>query len=955
MRKLYSIVLMATALLIGTNVKAGVSDFAGLQKAINEAVAGTPTSIVLDDDISATSSISVTDGKKIEIDLNGHNITSTAAGANMLNIDNGSLSLENSKSVGGTISGEGTYAIASMRGSNEDVANFSVLNVGAGVTLTSDGSYGINMFQYRYWDPTVVDKKTKEVVGGWIQTKYGYGMVLNVAGTVYSPNGHGVWVLGNIKETNGTNHSQINVLPSGSITGDNRLTTVAAVKCTKKTDGSWYIDSEGKSVYVYNLEVMGIADPVAAGSYHKKTSCGLYGGGYALYNIQGSVSGGNGIYMKGGHLVVDGGNISATASEYWKPLYYGNGFISAGSAIVLDNNAGYAPIISMQVTGNAVVSSETGMAIEELVTSGEEKITAQEFVIESGTFVSGTDQNNVAHDAVTVTDKLGNEVKTEGTVSGGMFSTPVDNVLSVTGETTTVTIDGVDYQVIHEAVDPLDVKTLADATISDPVKMDGTAATYTVASGATAKAKYLELANGATVTVEGTLVIGVEGVVIKDASKITVKAGGKLVINAGIITTSADQLVVEASETNSGVLVAAPGVTWNAQPLATVQFYTFAKQYSATNHTWQRIATPLSHYDAISNDFAAATQDGNPFTTWVRKWNGSNWETVSAWADLKAFSGYALSNNSINGGVTYSFKGNIQGGVSSELNFTTNGLNFFGNSYIAPIKVVPMLQQMVAAGADDAFHIWNAKNQKYDAGSSFYAKNGLCPDEIPATQTFVMNLREGTSASADLDYANSVWAPYASLASGASSAPKRVMPANNLTFVQINIAGADGDADKVILTEGEQFSDEFDNGADIVKYMNENRLNVYVEGAENYAAAASNDILGTTLAIQAQNNINYTMTFSNVMGEGYAIKDMMTGVVTDMVEGNEYRFVAQPNATTEGRFQIVERNNAPTAIDNTEVKANVKGIYSITGMYLGEDFKALPAGVYVVDGVKIVK
>ena len=262
---------------------------------------------------------------------------------------------------------------------------------------------------------------------------------------------------------------------------------------------------------------------------------------------------------------------------------------------------------------------------------------------------------------------------------------------------------------------------------------------------------------------------------------------------------------------------------------------------------------------------------------------------------------------------------------------------------------------MEAAGADNAIHIWDAEKQKYTFSSGFYIGITDVPTEVPATQTFVLNLHEGTSASADLDYANSVWAPYASLASGASLAPKRVMSANNLTLVQINIAGADGDADKVILTEGEQFSNEFDNGADIVKYMNENRLNVYVEGAENYAAAASNDILGTTLAIQAQNNINYTMTFSNVMGEGYAIKDMMTGVVTDMVEGNEYRFVAQSNATTEGRFQIVERNNMPTAIENTEVKANVKGIYSITGMYLGEDFEVLPAGVYVVDGVKIVK
>ena len=74
-----------------------------------------------------------------------------------------------------------------------------------------------------------------------------------------------------------------------------------------------------------------------------------------------------------------------------------------------------------------------------------------------------------------------------------------------------------------------------------------------------------------------------------------------------------------------------------------------------------------------------------------------------------------------------------------------------------------------------------------------------------------------------------------------------------------------------------------------------------------------------------------------------------------MEEGASYEFAAQPNSIIEGRFEIVGRNNAPTAIENTEVKANVKGIYTITGQYVGEDFKALPAGVYVVNGVKIVK
>lgn len=931
MKKLYSLVLMATALLIGTNVwAANVTDFAGLQSAISAAVSGTPTSIVLDDDISATSTISVTDGKKIEIDLNGHNITSTTT-SNMLNINNGSLSLVNSQSTGGTISGTGCSAIASMTGSNEDVANYSVLTVGEGVTLTVDGDYGINMFQ----GPKIYDETKKK----YVTSKYGYGMVLNVAGTVYSPNGNGVWVLGNIKNTEGTNHSQINVLPTGSIIGSDVVTPLVG---KTKAQGGSAVEQQ-------------VAKQVGEGAPYGTSSCGLYGGGFCNYHIQGAVSGGNGIYMKGGNLNIDGGNISATASEYWKPLFYGNGCIAAGSAIVLDNNASYCSVMTMTVTGNAVVTSETGNAIEELVTSGTEKMGAEDFVIESGTFVSGTDQNNVAHDAVTVTTQLGTEVKNEGTVSGGMFSTPVDNVLAVTGETTTITVDGVDYQVIHTAADP--TKTLANSTIADPVQMDG-GAPYTVGAGKTAKAKYLELKNGAAVVVEGTLVIGAEGAVVNGASSITVKSTGVLVINGGIITTSVDQLIVEASETQSGVLVAAPGVSWNAQPLATVQFYTFAKQFSATNNAWQRIATPLSVYSSIANDFAGPTQDGNAFTTWVQKWNGTGWEYMSSWADLKAFSGYALSNNSISGGVTYSFKGNIQGGVSSELNFISNGLNFFGNSYIAPISIAAMLPKMVAAGADDAIHIWNAESQRYESGSTFYAQWGLCPDKIPATQTFVLNLGTGTSASADLDYANSVWAPYANLISTSAPAPaKRAYKATpaNMTFVQINIAGADGDMDKVMLVEGAQFSDEFDNGADIEKFMEENRLNVYVEGTKKYAAAASDDILGTTLAIQAQNNVNYTMTFSNVMGEGYAIKDMMTGVVTEMVEGNEYHFVAQPNATTEARFQIVEPAKLPTAIENTEVKANVKGIYSMTGMYLGEDFEALPAGVYVVDGVKIVK
>ena len=109
------------------------------------------------------------------------------------------------------------------------------------------------------------------------------------------------------------------------------------------------------------------------------------------------------------------------------------------------------------------------------------------------------------------------------------------------------------------------------------------------------------------------------------------------------------------------------------------------------------------------------------------------------------------------------------------------------------------------------------------------------------------------------------------------------------------------------------------------------------------------------ITLQTSDAAYYTISFDFAEGSEYAILDKVTNQVIAIEEGATYEFAAQPNSVVEGRFEIIDRYNAPTAIENTEVKANVKGIYTITGMYMGEDFDVLPAGVYVVDGVKIVK
>ena len=70
-----------------------------------------------------------------------------------------------------------------------------------------------------------------------------------------------------------------------------------------------------------------------------------------------------------------------------------------------------------------------------------------------------------------------------------------------------------------------------------------------------------------------------------------------------------------------------------------------------------------------------------------------------------------------------------------------------------------------------------------------------------------------------------------------------------------------------------------------------------------------------------------------------------------------YTFRQDANSTVNGRFEIVGLAKVPTAIENAEVATSGKGIYTALGQYVGEKdaWSALPAGVYIVDGVKMVK
>ena len=125
-----------------------------------------------------------------------------------------------------------------------------------------------------------------------------------------------------------------------------------------------------------------------------------------------------------------------------------------------------------------------------------------------------------------------------------------------------------------------------------------------------------------------------------------------------------------------------------------------------------------------------------------------------------------------------------------------------------------------------------------------------------------------------------------------------------------------------------------------------NRLSRIAAQHESYISAMLNTAEETT----------FKMTFTNIRGGELAIRDNVTGTVMNITPDAEYFFTAGAY-TNEERFEIVGRQEMPTEMETVESQQAVKAVYNVQGQYMGEttEWNALPHGVYVVDGVKMVK
>lgn len=466
---------------------------------------------------------------------------------------------------------------------------------------------------------------------------------------------------------------------------------------------------------------------------------------------------------------------------------------------------------------------------------------------------------------------------------------------------------------------------------------------------------------GATLVVEeGTVLnVGDGGVNVANGGQIVVEPGAIVTVgSAGLVTTEEEALVVESSETTQGAFLIAPAVTENTQPKATVKLTSKARQAGADEFVFERFAIPTidgsqTKYNAENLD-TITIYNGGSFAQGLYKWDGSSWADVASFKQLEPFKGYQLTNTSKYGNVIYTFEGNLVGNADQDFSFAASGFGFFGNSYTGDIDIANFLGSF-DSNMQKTIWVYDPYTDSFKSvtessyGSVYYGtranRHGLITD-IRSMQAFLMNTFAEGASSTGVDYSSAIWGnPKYGLVS--SPAPARFEDVNE-DRVTVYVA-TETMEDEVTFIRRDEYSSEFDNGADASKWMNSNAMNLYVVTANgNLSNVATDNIEDITISFQSGNDTEYILGFDNLRGEEYSIRDIMTGVVTRMTEGATYNFTQEPNTLIEARFQIVESRKVPTGVDNNATAPVMQKVMKNGTIYILRD-----ADKFTIDGQSV--
>ncbi len=1000
MKKIYSILLMAVALLISTNLKAEytvnsgattVSSYADLRDALNDASVSV---ITLGTDLTDLTKyqlfyVNRAAGSVVTLNLNGKNIANDNLEKALFNIYRGTLKITGSGRISTAKSGNfGSAQImfAVMGTPDPTIADYSGLEIGEGVEVLNNNT-----------------------AGGETNKQHGCGIVIresNSFSQVYAgtstpitiPEFHNTYITYNKSDAT---TAQANLCYGVKVVVKGKVTAPKyGIKVNGLIKSAVELRQEGGTNYTFNgaqhtlnadcdahLPILEIGPNAKIRSHEQSgNSTAVYCAGVSNTAISGDIAGATGVYIKSGNITIDDAKIASTATTYTAVENDRKSGIEAqGSAIVIESSASYSGHTNVTVTGDTEVTAVAGYAIDEKITqaSGDTKVSAIE--IESGSFQGGnqTPTEGGVMQFQNGTNQNGDIIITGGNISGdvaigeatGMLQTIVNSSVDegdavvtpvVTEEGTTYVINTIDKAFTPTPEDVVfDITSAAGENVNFG-SMSATAlgeANYTITSPLTLGTVMMTSATPTTITIDGTTLTIDQLTMNKDA-KIIVNDDATLIVNGAqgfntfsvnnIILKSSVEEVVDGDNTYSivhqGKMLFNPAVESGRHPKATVQMQASSyRMADGVTYVIQYFGHPM--YNGALTSITATPADR---VASFYAWNQNAWESAGSvnWAghDLilskfnQDFGFYSIqSNNLKENPITLEFKGEINGNNDVEGIQVLNAFTTLSNGYLSDIHAKSISAALNEIIGSRSVYVCRLENNhlRWEAKQPGLGANVL--SDLTPMQPFMIENRTGSLQTLTLNYNNLVW-------SAPASAPERQL--SDLTQATIYMEGA-GMHDYVVVAQSDNFAT--DDSYNASKYMSEG-ANLYVSAENKMNIYAAQDLNHTLIGYNTIKAGMYTMTFAGVEGKNLVLVDLANGAQINIEEGATYTFAASANETNDARFEIVEARKMPTDVEVVDAATKAqKGIYNLVGAYLGEDFDVLPAGIYVVNGVKVVK
>ena len=420
--------------------------------------------------------------------------------------------------------------------------------------------------------------------------------------------------------------------------------------------------------------------------------------------------------------------------------------------------------------------------------------------------------------------------------------------------------------------------------------------------------------------------------------KLTINPTGALVVGgeirtaeapyynkADLMPTDTNNLVINTNATNQAALVFNND---KGDTKATVNLYSLGRFKDAA-YQFQYFAVPMTYLD-VNPAFAGA---GIYTYVWTE---ADGWERRAYYKGLEAFEGVGIT-TTFTTAKTYQMKGTLASTEEREITLTAGGVgsgqNIVGNSWLAPIDIASLRTALVDEDVEKTVYIYCTGNDTTSGGSvgsqstetagqwlaipieaaAFDAWSGL--KVIPAMQGFCIIVNSETTLT--LNYKDHVRSTASDQLNQPLRAPKREVETEGVELIRIRVADSQTHTD-LYLFEGEQFSDEFDNGWE-AKYMSSDgrSAKLYAETAiGQMAVVAQPEYEGTILGFAPGKETEYTFTFSGPTTD-YYLNDLKLKKSTLMSEGERYLFTFEEGDTN--RFYISKTPiDAPAVATGTE-------------------------------------